>query len=134
MCGNKFYYIEQPEVKERTHFRTPAVDIVESAESFTITANLPGVAKENVKVNVKDRQLIIEGILNPVDSEEKTDAAETEKVTYLLKERRKGNFYRKFNLGDSIDTENVEANYENGVLAVTLKKKAETQPKTINIK
>lgn len=124
MCGTQFYYVEKPETKEKTYYRSPAVDILEADDHFNIKANLPGVAKENVKVSVQNRQLVIEG---------KVEAA-AENSTFILRERRSGDFYRKFNLGDSIDVESVDAGYDNGVLTVTLKKKAEVQPKSIEIK
>jgi HSP20 family protein len=125
MCGTQFCYVEQPETKEKTYFRAPAVDILEADDHFEIKANLPGVAKENVKVNVQNSQLVIEG---------KVDAPVADETKYILQERRKGDFSRRFNLGDTIDTESIDAGYENGVLTVVLKKKAEVQPKSINIK
>jgi HSP20 family protein len=124
MYGTQFYYVEKPETKEKTYYRSPGVDILEADDHFEIKANLPGVAKENVKVSVQNRQLVIEG---------KVEAA-AENSTFILRERRLGDFYRKFNLGDSIDVESVDAGYDNGVLTVTLKKKAEVQPKSIEIK
>ena len=103
MYGTNCYIAERPLEKETNKFRVPAVDIIENENSFSIILNVPGVTKENLKVNLKDRQLVIEGTVNE-------NVAEG--ATYLMRERRKGSFYRKFNLGDSIETEKIDATLE----------------------
>ena len=125
MNGSNCYVVEKPLTRERNNFRVPAVDIIETENNFSLMVNVPGVTKENLKVNLKDRQLVIEGTVSE-------NAAEG--ANYLMRERRNGNFYRKFNLGDSIETDKIDATLENGILTVVLSKKEVAQPKNIVIK
>ncbi len=124
MNGSNCYVVDRP-VRERDNFRLPAVDIIETENNFSLIVNVPGVTKEKIKVNLKDRQLVIEGSIQ-------NNTAEG--ANYIMRERRQGNFYRKFNLGDSIDTNTIEASLENGILTVVLSKKEIAQQKNIEIK
>jgi HSP20 family protein len=93
---------------------SPRVDISEDAKSVFIHAELPGLKKEDVKVTVKDGVLVIKG--------EKKQEEKTEGKNYHRIERRYGTFSRSFTLGDHVDAENINANFENGVLSLTLPK------------
>ena len=93
---------------------TPAVDIVSNGDTITLNVELPGMGKEDISVNVENKVLTITGE-RKFDEEEKKD-------TYYRRERAYGMFKRSFNLSDEIMTDEVSADYKDGVLTVTLKK------------
>ena len=90
------------------------VDISEDDAAFYIEAELPGITKENVTLNIEDDVLTI-------TAERKLETEEAKK-NYHRVERSSGNFSRSFNLGETIDQENVNADFTNGILHVTLPK------------
>jgi len=104
----------------------PAVDIIESKETFTIHFDLPGLEKDEIKVSVNDKVLSVTG-------ERKNPASENE-TYYRYYERPDGTFSRSFKLPDHVDGNAVKASYKNGVLSLELPKKEEAKPKTIEIK
>jgi HSP20 family protein len=89
------------------------VDVRENDNAYQMEAELPGVAKDKISVNVDDGTLTISADLN----EEKKD----EKADYLYCERRTGHVERSFDL-EGIDADNIKAEYNNGVLMLTLPK------------
>jgi len=97
----------------------PAVDIAEGEKAYEVTAELPGMDEKNIEVKVVDGSLTIKG--------EKKDAREEKKKDYYLSERSYGSFERYFRLPESVDADKIEATFKNGVLTVTLPKKAEAQ-------
>ena len=101
----------------------PRVDIRETDTGITVEAELPGVAKENTVVEVRDGKLMIEG----------SRATSTSESRWHLRERPDVDFYRAFEIGDTIDTSDIRAKMENGVLVVELSKKEELAPKSIAI-
>lgn len=106
---------------------TPQVNTREGEYAFHLDVDLPGVKKEDIKVDVKEGQLIITG--------ERNFKEEVKEEDYYKVETRFGKFSRMFTLPDSIDVENITANCENGVLEVTLPKLPEvTKIKSIEIK
>jgi HSP20 family protein len=113
---------EQVIENERSY--SPFVDIYETQDDFILSANMPGVAKENVRLKYEDGSLVIFGRVYQDNIRKK----------YLLKENGTGNFYRKFKIADSIDDTRIDAKYENGQLTVTLPKHEKLKPRTINIK
>ena len=92
----------------------PAVDIVSKDDRVELSVELPGIKKEDIAVNIEDKVLTISGERN-FEEEEKKD-------NYFRRERRFGSFKRAFSLSDDILTDEVTADYEDGVLKVTLKK------------
>jgi HSP20 family protein len=107
---------------------SPAVDVKEDAEGFVVTAELPGLSSDEVEVSVENGMLSISG--------EKRDLREegSEESNYHLVERRFGRFQRNFSLPRTVDPAKVEANYDNGVLTVSLPKAAAAKPRKIAIK
>jgi len=99
----------------------PAVDIVEKPEAFIISAELPGMFAKDVDVSLDDGVLTISG----EKEDEKKEGAEDSQ--YYLFERRYGSFRRAFTLPNAVDAEKVAAEFDNGLLKVTL-------PKTENVK
>ena len=104
----------------------PAMDIVENNDSYVVKTDLPGITKEDLKINVKDKLLIIEA----ESSEEKTEK-EGEKVIKI--ERRSGKFCRSLRLGNSVDESAIEAKISDGVLTLTLPKAQEATSRQIEI-
>ena len=100
------------------------VNIYETNDNFNLTAYLPEVERENVKVKIEDNSLIIMGRINYDDAVNRN---------YLLNEFTVGNFYRKFNLSETVDTEKIEARFENGILKLQLPKHERIKPKIIEI-
>ena len=94
----------------------PQVNTREGEFAYHIDVDLPGVKKEDIKIDVKDNMLIISGERNFKDEVKEED--------YYRVETSFGKFSRSFNLPDSIDTENIDASAENGVLEVVVPKLA----------
>jgi HSP20 family protein len=92
----------------------PETNIYVVNDRFIIIANMPGVSRENVRVEISDNELIIYGKAN--------SNFEMKKCDFYLKEFKSANFTRKFVLSESIDCANVEAKYENGQLTLILPK------------
>jgi HSP20 family protein len=105
----------------------PNVDITETDAGYTIRADLPGLAREDIKVSVEDGALSISG-------EKKLEVEKKEKNRYYHLERSYGRFSRSFSLPTNVDGKNIEAKYNNGVLEVHLKKSEESKPKAIEVK
>ena len=102
----------------------PAVDIWEGPDSLTIEADMPGVAKENIEVDLRDDVLTIEG---------KVSLDRYEGLRPLYGEYNVGNYYRRFTLGEDIDQGAIAARMEDGVLTLTLPKQAKAKPRQITI-
>ena len=103
----------------------PLVDIKETKDDFVISAELPGVLKSDVKINIADDILTVSG--------EKKSAGKEEDHTLHRIERNYGKFQRNFTLPVHIDGSKVKASFKDGVLAINLPKKEEKKPKEISI-
>jgi HSP20 family protein len=97
--------------------KAPAVDVVEKDKAYEITAELPGIDKNNVDVKLADGVLTIKG--------EKKDEKEQKEKDRYVSERRYGAFQRSFRVPDSVDADKIDANFQNGVLTISLPKKPE---------
>ncbi|MEI7962361.1 MAG: Hsp20/alpha crystallin family protein [Verrucomicrobiota bacterium] len=104
----------------------PAVDITEDDKEYLVTAELPQVRKENVKVTVEN------GILS-ISGERKFEKEEKGKKYHRI-ERSFGSFLRSFDLPDDADASKVDAKFSDGILNVHVAKSAAAQPKQIEIK
>lgn len=104
----------------------PPVDIVEDAETYKLEFDVPGFKRESIKVTVN------EGVLS-VTGERKREVEETDKF-YRYFERPEGTFNRSFRLPEHADADNINAEFSNGVLRLTIPKKEEAKPHTIEIK
>ncbi|MBX3423058.1 MAG: Hsp20/alpha crystallin family protein [Pirellulaceae bacterium] len=105
---------------------TPQLDIVETANDYVVSVDLPGVKPDDVKLEIEDGKLSISGKREAITEEN------TKNVHRV--ERTKGSFYRLVALPREVDTQKVDAHYEHGVLKVTLPKSAEKQPRKIEIR
>lgn len=104
-------------------FIAPRVNVVENENSVIVEAEVPGVTREHAQIEVKDGELHITARLNGNG----TSGA------YRLRERIPATYYRRFQLGDTIDTARVEAALKDGVLTVTLPKSERLRPRQIAI-
>jgi HSP20 family protein len=103
----------------------PAMDVIENDNGLTVRVDLPGLAADDVDVEVDGNVLTISG--------EMGDTVAQESEHYHHRERCSGAFKRSLRLADFIDTDNVEATYHNGVLTLSLPKRPEAQPKRIAV-
>ncbi len=102
-------------------FFAPRVDIKEANNHYEITAELPGVAKEDIHVHVKDGVLTLEAETSKEDKEEKDGKV-------IRQERRYGKYMRSFNLGTDIQEEDIKASFKDGVLKLEAPKQVPKQP------
>jgi HSP20 family protein len=99
----------------------PRVDISEDTNNIYVHAELPGLEKENVKVTVSDGVLTLSG--------EKKQEEKKEDKNYFRIERRYGSFSRQFTLPENVKEDGVAANFNNGVLEITIPKTEPVKPK-----
>jgi HSP20 family protein len=104
----------------------PAVDIEETDAAFVVKADLPDVKKEEIKVNLQDGVLAIEG-------ERRQEKEEKGKRFHKI-EREYGKFVRRFAMPTEVDAANVKAEFKDGVLMVTLPKAPAAKPTLIDVK
>ena len=93
---------------------SPKIDVSEDKNNIIVTAEIPGVKKDNIKITLQDNILTVEG-------EKKKEKEEKDKNFYRS-ERSYGSFKRSFTLPVEVDSEKVEAKFEDGMLHITLKK------------
>jgi len=103
---------------------SPAVDIIESEGQFIVTAELPGLTDSDINLSVKDDTLTIIGHKKPAGESRKALA---------YGERKYGRFERVVQLNDMVDSDNISAYFQNGVLEVVLPKTEKTQEKNIPV-
>ncbi|MCC6999445.1 MAG: Hsp20/alpha crystallin family protein [Deltaproteobacteria bacterium] len=104
----------------------PAFEIMESQDTFTFKADVPGVKLEDIEVTATGNRLRVSG---------KREAEHTEKTdTYYACERSYGSFARAFTLPDGTDTDHIKASVDNGVLTIAVPKKPEAQARKIVVK
>ncbi|MDH2341215.1 Hsp20/alpha crystallin family protein [Bradyrhizobium sp. SSUT18] len=106
--------------REELPFMTsPPVDVVETADAFQITAELPGMDEKDVEVKCTDSTLTIKG--------EKKTEKEEKRTDYYVSERRFGSFQRAFRIPETVDAGKIDAAFKHGVLTLTLPKTVEAQ-------
>ncbi len=107
--------------REMGDFFAPRVDIKDADDHFEITAELPGVAREDIHVHVNEGVLTLEAESTQEDKEEKEGKI-------IRQERRYGKFMRSFNLGGDVQEEDIKASFKDGVLTLKAPKLAEKAP------
>ena len=105
---------------------SPVVDIEESAEAYTIRAELPGLSKEKMKVTVENGALTLSG--------ERDLERRVETKTFHRVERSHGTFTRSFTLPDDVAPESVAANFKDGLLEIQIIKREEALSKSIEVR
>ena len=101
------------EALENESWIAPIVDIYETEEDYFLTAQMPGVSKENIKIKLEDSSLVLMG---------RIDYQSVQNRKYILKEIESGNFFRRFKISNGIDESKIDAKFENGILNVKLPK------------
>lgn len=104
---------------------SPRADVTEDSDSYVLTFDLPGMTREDVKINFNDNTLKISG--------ERKETTENSAATCHRVERVFGKFYRSFNFPTQVNAEKISASLSNGVLTVTVPKADEVKPKEITI-
>jgi len=103
----------------------PAVDVYEDEHSLVLNLEVPGLDEKDIDISLENNQLTVRG--------ERHFEKEQKEENFHRIERRYGNFSRSFTLPNTVDSDKVQANYENGVLKITLAKRAEAKPKQIKV-
>jgi HSP20 family protein len=104
----------------------PPVDIYETENGIVLAAELPGVGKENISVEVKDNILTLKG--------ERTANQNIKEKKFYRQERCYGTFQRSFTLQQNIQPNLIKATFKDGVLEIEISKPEEEQPKLISVK
>ena len=116
-----------PDVKHANSL-IPKIDISEDEKNIYLEAELPGVRKEDLKVKLEDNKLTISG-------EKKNNAEKDNKKSFYNRERIFGTFEKVFTIQTGINKDNIKAEFENGVLSLTIEKFIpEKKERTIEIK
>ena len=103
----------------------PLVDIYEKDDNFFVEAQLPGMKKEDIKIEVENGKLFL--------SAENCKENEIKEDNYYRKEIVKGKFVRSFLLPESVDKDNLKADFKEGILKIEIPKLEKEKPKQINI-
>jgi HSP20 family protein len=103
----------------------PAVDVYEDEHKITLKIEVPGIDEKDIDIRVENNVLTVTG-------ERKFEKEEKEE-NYRRVERHYGSFTRSFTLPNTVDADNIAADYDRGVLKVQLAKKAEAKPKQIKV-
>jgi len=108
-----------------TDIINPSVDVVEDEKSWKVCAEMPGVRKEDIKVDATDSSLVL--------SAETKYEKDFNRDNVRYQERRFGTFMRSIPLPESVDRDKISATYQDGVLSITLPKGEAAKPKKITI-
>jgi len=103
----------------------PPVDVYEDEHNITLKIEVPGIDEKDIDVRVENQTLTVHG-------ERKFEKEEKEE-NFRRVERQYGSFTRSFTLPNTVDAENIHANYDKGILKIELAKKAEAKPKQIKV-
>jgi HSP20 family protein len=115
----------RPENDDGLTSLAPAADVIENKDNFLVTAELPGIRKEDIKVSIQDNVLTISG--------EKKRESETKGRTWHRVEREFGSFIRSFELPTTVHPDKIKADFKDGVLNVEIPKVEEAKPKEIAV-
>jgi len=104
---------------------TPSIDFSEKNGKYTLTAELPGLNKDDISISLKDGYVTVSG--------KKEHNKEEEGIDYHLRETRSGSFSRSFRLPEKVEEDKIDANYKDGILSVVMPKKKVEEKKKITI-
>ena len=113
----------EQEMETRNSVRPVGNMCWEAYGSVMLRLDMPGVDKEHVDIRIEDDQLIVHG----------SRSAESEDRTYVLRERRRGDFHQVFTLDQTIDREKIDASMDKGVLTLTLHLQEAVKPRKIEV-
>ena len=103
----------------------PAVDLYEKDDHFVIKAELPGVDKKDIAIDLKDRVLTLSG--------ERSYENEVKEENYYRRERSYGKFQRAFTLPADVDSDKIKAEFKDGLLQIEVPKPEQQKPKQVTI-
>jgi HSP20 family protein len=103
----------------------PSVDVREDAGSFYVTADLPGIDRDSVDIELENNTLTIKG--------ERRFEKKDEKENYHYIERSYGSFFRSFSLPRNVNSEQINAEFKDGVLTITIPKAEAAKPRKVQI-
>ena len=110
----------------RAGWFAPTVDVAETGDTVTLTAEVPGMTKDDLEVSIEEGFLLLKG--------EKKEVETKEGEQFHRSERRYGRFERRIRLPEHLDTEHIEASYSQGVLTLRIPKTGEAKAKRVEIK
>lgn len=116
-------YLFQDRREGREHW-VPAFDVIEFNDAFELVADIPGVDAQDLEITAENGELTVSG---------KRPALDHEQATRRRIERASGEFTRRFSLPDTADANAIEAKADKGVLIVRIPKKAQLQPRRIDV-
>lgn len=103
----------------------PLMNVYDSKDNIIVTAELPGISKDQVKITVTDGVLTLSGATTPL--------ANTKRMAVIRQERSEGKFEKTFRIPAKVKQDVIAASFANGILTITLPKAEEAKPKTIAI-
>lgn len=103
----------------------PKVDVTDHQDKIVIVAEIPGLTKEDVSVDLEQRVLTISG--------GKREVKQDDDVRYIRKELKRSSFKRSFKLGDNMKVDGIEADFDNGLLNITVPKREKDEPRKVKI-
>lgn len=114
---------KKEETRSQERYVTPPVDIYETAEGLVVKADLPGVAKDGLDLQVENNLLTI-----------RARASHAAPGDLLYREYELAHFFRQFELTDRVDQQRISADLKNGVLTLSLPKAEEAKPRRIDVR
>lgn len=115
----------------RDNGSAPAIDMYQTDEEIVVKATLPGIKPDEVQINITGEVLHIKG---ETYGEDERSTPEGQEKAWHIREQRWGSFERSVVLPTDVVTDKAQAEFENGILTITLPKVEEVKPKIINIK
>lgn len=103
----------------------PSCEIIENESNYILSLDIPGLKKEHIEIEVKDNQLVISG--------ERKQEAKTENKNLIRSEKRYGKFTKVFSIPKNVNSEAIEAIFQDGVLELSLPKENKSQTRKISI-
>ena len=125
LFDDPFFHIGRMADDRNLGMWNPAVDLYEKDDHFMIIAELPGVDKKDIKIDLKDHVLTLKG--------ERSYENDVKEDNYYHKERAFGIFQRAFRLPVNLDPEKIHADFKDGVLKIEISKPEEEKPKKITV-
>ncbi|HDP97481.1 MAG TPA: Hsp20/alpha crystallin family protein [Euryarchaeota archaeon] len=121
-------YMITPRTAGAEALRAPAVDLIDEGDSYRIQAEVPGIGKDNVNIEVTEKDVEISAEIREEKKEEDKESG------YIRRERRYSRFYRRVPLPSSVKADEVEAELKDGILSISLPKQSPPETKTKKVK
>ena len=116
----------------KDNWSVPAVDMYQTDDEIVVKAALPGIKADEVQINITGEVLTLKGEVK--HEEEKTSSPKEKEIAWHIREQRYGSFERSVVLPTDVVADKAKAEFENGILTITLPKADEVKPRTITVK